>query len=56
MERVLPEDQSRLATSLWPLQRQTHGHGYKRLNKFQMKAVNLAFENKLVLIQGPPGN
>ena len=48
------EDAS-ISTSLWPLRRRKNRSGRIKLNKFQRKAIDLATNNKFVVIQGPPG-
>lgn len=56
VKEVLTAEQASLATSLWPLQQRTDGHGGRvKLNKFQRKAIDLACSNDFVMIQGPPG-
>ena len=49
MEEVLPASEVTVARSFWPLKDK------KRLNKFQQRAIDLAWGNKFTMIQGPPG-
>jgi len=52
---LLETGKASLATSLWPLTVRPDGRGRVKLNKYQRKAIDLAYSNNFVMIQGPPG-
>jgi len=55
VKEILSQKEASIATSLWPLRTRSDRRGRAKLNKFQMKAIDLACNNNFVLIQGPPG-
>ena len=49
MKDYLSAEELLIVNSYWPM------NDKKRLNKFQRKAIQLAWDNKFTMIQGPPG-
>ena len=49
MKDCLSAEELLIVNSYWPM------NDKKRLNKFQRKAIQLAWDNKFTMIQGPPG-
>lgn len=55
INKVLPKEQAKVATTLWNKEDDGSKPKAIKLNSYQIDAIRLACSNDLVMIQGPPG-